>query len=123
MHPVGLRRHAAGLRPQPPGPSTDLLGRAGCTPALPSVRRVRLSSRRPDDADVIRARLRALLEDRAGAAGWLPDDDLLHDDLTGDDLTGDDLLGGKAAAPTLRGAAPDDDEEERDPPADVGRHR
>jgi competence protein ComEA len=35
---------------------------------------VRLSSRRPDDADVIRARLRALLEDRDRGSGWVPDD-------------------------------------------------
>jgi competence protein ComEA len=35
---------------------------------------VRLSSRRPDDADVIRARLRALLEDRDRDSGWVPDD-------------------------------------------------
>jgi competence protein ComEA len=37
---------------------------------------VRLTSRRSDDADVIRARLRALLEDTNRARGWLPDDDL-----------------------------------------------
>jgi competence protein ComEA len=37
---------------------------------------VRFSSRRSDaDADVIRARLRALLEDRAGSGGWVPDPD------------------------------------------------
>jgi competence protein ComEA len=35
---------------------------------------VRLSSRRSDDADVIRARLRALLDEGATARGWLPDD-------------------------------------------------
>ncbi|MEI4273629.1 ComEA family DNA-binding protein [Klenkia sp. LSe6-5] len=33
------------------------------------------SSRRADDADVIRARLRALLAEGAGRSGWLPDDD------------------------------------------------
>jgi competence protein ComEA len=37
---------------------------------------VRLSSRRPDDADVIRARLRVLLEESNRAHGWVPDDDL-----------------------------------------------
>jgi competence protein ComEA len=37
---------------------------------------VRLTSRRSDDADVIRARLRALLEESNRARGWLPDDDL-----------------------------------------------
>jgi len=36
---------------------------------------VRLSSRRSDDADVIRARLRALLAENDRAHGWLPDDD------------------------------------------------
>ena len=37
---------------------------------------MRLSSRRNDDADVIRERLRALLAQTAGPRGWLPDDDL-----------------------------------------------
>jgi competence protein ComEA len=41
---------------------------------LPSVPAVRLSSRRSDDADVIRARLRALLAESATVQGWLPDD-------------------------------------------------
>jgi competence protein ComEA len=42
---------------------------------------VRLSSsRRPDDADVIRARLRALLEESNRAHGWVPDDDEPADD-------------------------------------------
>jgi competence protein ComEA len=41
---------------------------------------VRLSSRRPDDADVIRARLRALLDESNRAHGWVPDDDELADD-------------------------------------------
>jgi competence protein ComEA len=36
---------------------------------------VRLSSRRDDDADVIRARLRLLLEESSRARGWVPDDD------------------------------------------------
>ncbi len=40
---------------------------------LPTVRRVRLTSRR-DDADVIRARLRVLLAE-GRRSGWLPDDD------------------------------------------------
>ena len=38
---------------------------------------MRPSSRRLDDADVIRARLRALLDERRQAQGWLPDDDLV----------------------------------------------
>jgi competence protein ComEA len=36
---------------------------------------VRLSSRRSDDADVIRARLRLLLEESSRSRGWVPDDD------------------------------------------------
>jgi competence protein ComEA len=36
---------------------------------------VRLPTRRSDDADVIRARLRALLADSNRPVGWLPDDD------------------------------------------------
>jgi competence protein ComEA len=36
---------------------------------------VPLSARRSDDADVIRARLRRLLAEADGAAGWVPDDD------------------------------------------------
>jgi competence protein ComEA len=40
---------------------------------------VRLPSRRSDDADVIRARLRALLEESNRARGWVPDDDLVAD--------------------------------------------
>lgn len=35
-----------------------------------------LSSRRSDDADVIRARLRALLDESSRSRGWLPDDGL-----------------------------------------------
>ena len=35
-----------------------------------------ISRRNDDDADVIRARLRALLDDGAAAGGWLPDEDL-----------------------------------------------
>jgi len=47
---------------------------------------VRLSSRRSDDADVIRARLRALLAESPGPRGWLPDDDPLgRADETGED--------------------------------------
>jgi len=37
---------------------------------------VRLSSRRSDDADVIRARLRLLLQEGSRAGGWVPDDDV-----------------------------------------------
>jgi competence protein ComEA len=37
---------------------------------------VRQSSRSSDDADVIRARLRLLLDERRGPDGWVPEDDL-----------------------------------------------
>jgi competence protein ComEA len=37
---------------------------------------VRLPPRRSDDADLIRARLRALLDQSGRARGWVPDDDL-----------------------------------------------
>jgi competence protein ComEA len=40
---------------------------------------VRLSPRTSDDADVIRARLRAVLEQARRPAGWVPDDDPLTD--------------------------------------------
>jgi competence protein ComEA len=66
---------------------------------------VRLSSRRPDDADVIRARLRVLLEDRGRASGWVPDDELLD-------------AGGAPDAPREA-----DEEDQRDPPDGIGRHR
>jgi competence protein ComEA len=67
---------------------------------------VRLSSRRPDDADVIRARLRALLDESNRAHGWIPGDDELADDTD---------------AP---GPAPLDPERD-DPglPSGLGRHR
>jgi competence protein ComEA len=69
---------------------------------------VRVPSRRSDDADVIRARLRAVLAEGARAPGWVPDD------------------------PEPRTPPPEDDAEdtpEPDPddgtalPAGIGRHR
>jgi competence protein ComEA len=42
---------------------------------------VRLPSRRSDDADLIRARLRAVLEQSSRASGWLPDDPAEPDGL------------------------------------------
>ena len=41
---------------------------------------MRLPSRRSDDADVIRARLRLLLEDSSRSRGWVPEDDPEDDD-------------------------------------------
>ncbi len=81
---------------------------------LPTVRRVRLTSRR-DDADVIRARLRVLLAE-GRRSGWLPDDDPPdedpHDPLDegpSHDLDGD-LDGGPDGDPV-------------DGPGELGRHR
>ena len=56
--------------------STDLPDGPPALCPFPNVRSVRLPSRRSDDADVIRARLRALLEESNRARGWVPDDDL-----------------------------------------------
>jgi competence protein ComEA len=78
---------------------------------------VRLSSRRSDaDADVIRARLRALLEDR-GVGGWVPDDDEPADG-------GGSWPGLPVPSETLR--AEDDHDEATDRrglPSGIGRHR
>ncbi|MGY1770777.1 helix-hairpin-helix domain-containing protein [Blastococcus sp. SYSU D00813] len=91
---------------------------------------MRLSSRRADDADVIRARLRVLLDEGRRGGGWLPDDLPGADGPTGrrrtpepargpadDDLDGD-----------LAGDAPDRDvvrqtEDVDGVPAGIGRHR
>jgi competence protein ComEA len=68
---------------------------------------VRLSSRRPDDADVIRARLRALLDESNRAHGWVPDDE----DDPADDPDAPD--------PDFVEVAPDDTAV----PSSLGRHR
>jgi competence protein ComEA len=73
---------------------------------------VRLTSRRSDDADVIRARLRALLEETNRARGWLPDDDLIGDPEA------DDWDDDAATVP-----AEEPDPPERALPAGLGRHR
>lgn len=49
---------------------------------------MRLSSRRSDDADVIRARLRALLQESNRSGGWLPDDIDDIDDATPHEAAG-----------------------------------
>jgi competence protein ComEA len=46
---------------------------------------VRPSPRSQDDADVIRARLRLLLDERRRPGGWLPEDDLDDEGTTGTD--------------------------------------
>jgi competence protein ComEA len=68
---------------------------------------VRLSSRRSDDADVIRARLRALLDDVGAARGWVPDD---PDENTG----ASDVPTAVAAVET---------ESDGGLPSGIGRHR
>jgi competence protein ComEA len=80
---------------------------------LPSVRSVRLTSRRGDDADVIRARLRALLEETRRAPGWLPDDGVEPlPPAEWDDEAATSPIAGPESAP-------------RDPglPVGLGRHR
>jgi competence protein ComEA len=66
---------------------------------------VRPSSRRPDDADVIRARLRLLLDESNRAHGWVPGDDPADDDESG------------------RTFADDPQPDETALPSGLGRHR
>jgi competence protein ComEA len=80
---------------------------------------VRLSSRRSDDADVIRARLRALLEESNRSRGWLPDDDPLEDCPGVRGTTGE--WGGEAVTVPVR--TPHPEEPEGGLPAGLGRHR
>jgi competence protein ComEA len=72
---------------------------------------VRLSSRRSDDADVIRARLRLLLEESSRSRGWVPDDD-------------SEVLPGSAEWDEAT-TTPRDDPEQRGEglPDGLGRHR
>ena len=110
----------AGPCPQPDPASTDAATLGLPAVGLPNVPAVRLSSRRSDaDADVIRARLRALLEERP-VGGWVPTDD------------GDSDGEPRWPAPSIGTAPPDavdplsDDEEDRDDacrPHGLGRHR
>ena len=76
---------------------------------------MRLSARRPDDADVIRARLRALLDDRDRATGWLPDD------LPDADGADDDPL--DEHGPGRRDRPPPPTDDDGAPPEGIGRHR
>jgi competence protein ComEA len=78
---------------------------------------VRFSARRSDaDADVIRARLRALLEDRA-VAGWVPDDD-----EQGEGERSWPAVPGPSTA--LGGSGPGDEApDSTGPPPGIGRHR
>ena len=72
---------------------------------------MRLSASRSDDSDVIRARLRALLEEARRPGGWLPDD--LPDDLLEDD---EDSV-------RTRPVSTDEDSDDACLPAGMGRHR
>ncbi|MFP5372715.1 MAG: helix-hairpin-helix domain-containing protein [Actinomycetes bacterium] len=84
---------------------------------LPNVAEVRFSTSRSDaDADVIRARLRALLEDRT-ATGWVPEDDEPASDRPSPPAG---TVGGAGSGdpPVQRR----DDEEMQDGPG-IGRHR
>jgi competence protein ComEA len=65
---------------------------------------VRLSTRRPDDADAIRARLRALLDDRDRGSGWVPE------------ALDEDDPGPRTGPPVVT-------EEEPQAPEGLGRHR
>ncbi|MCV2491628.1 helix-hairpin-helix domain-containing protein [Geodermatophilus sp. YIM 151500] len=74
---------------------------------------MRLSARRPDDADVIRARLRALLQEAERPSGWVPDD-----------LEGDRCPVEPPAAPDRSPEGPDGPtDDECALPAGLGRHR
>jgi competence protein ComEA len=80
---------------------------------------VRFSSRRSDaDADVIRARLRALLEDGA-VGGWVPEPDVEPGD------GGHRWPDGTASAPHDSGGFPEDRSTAESPglPPGIGRHR
>ena len=81
---------------------------------LPSVRSVRLSSRRSDDADVIRERLRRLLDERGRADGWVPDDLQDPDPDEAGGWPGEDSATGPVTAP---------DDGAAGLPAGMGRHR
>ena len=63
---------------------------------------MRLSSRRSDDADLIRARLRVLLDQSNRSRGWVPDDEPDDDPVNGDE---------------------EEDEPEEVLPSGLGRHR
>lgn len=92
----------ARLSPQAGAESTDPGRRGVAGGFLPSVAEVHPSSR-SDDADVIRARLRLLLDERRRPGGWLPDDYDAGDD--DDDDGGHGLDSEGAPPPDGRGGA------------------
>jgi competence protein ComEA len=70
---------------------------------------VRLPSRRSDDADVIRRRLRLLLDERTRSGGWVPDDDIEAAEIPEPEEDEDLLTPAPQADPGL--------------PDGIGRHR
>lgn len=89
---------------------------------------MRPSARRSDDADVIRARLRAVLAEMGRQPGWVPPDDLLDE---GDEHPTAAGQHGRPAAPAHDPDDRDDDlDDDLDPddpddglPGGLGRHR
>jgi competence protein ComEA len=77
---------------------------------------VRLSSRHNDDADVIRARLRALLDDPGPRGGWLPDDDL-------EETRGTPDGGAPRSYPTEQADRREPEPPDGELPHGIGRHR
>ena len=75
---------------------------------------MRHTPRRSDDADVIRARLRALLDEGFRGGGWVPGEDDVRPAAEDDALPEADPAGGYAGHPA---DGPDH------PPAGMGRHR
>jgi competence protein ComEA len=94
---------------------------------------VRSSARSSDDADLIRARLRAVLAEMDRAPGWVPPDDLLDETDDGDDDPADDpgddpdgpddvdAVHGRPRPARAHGRDPVDPDEAL--PAALGRHR
>ena len=79
---------------------------------------MRPTPRRSDDADVIRARLRALLDEARRPGGWLPDDPLDEEEDPDESWAAPDSV------PTVPVHAPEPEEEhEAGLPAGLGRHR
>ena len=102
---------ARSRRPQGAVESTDRRTGALWRPRVHNVRPVRLTSRSNDDADVIRARLRALLEESSRSRGWVPDDDLVAGPTEADELD------------TVPFGDPDPAPVDDGLPAGLGRHR
>ncbi len=79
---------------------------------------MRLSSRRVDDADLIRARLRVLLDEGRRGGGWLPEG-LPDDEDAVPSTAGPTAAGGPQPAEPR----PDGQQHDADLPGGIGRHR